>query len=81
MKRNILVRTYDASGRPASGLRVSLWVYQFLASGSAGEKYTNSNGEVDFDLDIDEGAEISISINGTERSSRATPRGEYRFSV
>ncbi len=60
---------------------MSVWVYQFLASGSVGEKYTDSNGEVEFDLDLDSGAEISISVNGTERSPRAAPRGEYRFGV
>ncbi len=78
--KNVLVRVYDGGGKPAHNARVSLWVYQFAASGSK-EKYTNSDGEAEFDLDIDEGAEISISVNSSEKISRGSVKGSYRVQL
>ncbi|WP_395095199.1 hypothetical protein [Armatimonas sp.] len=78
--RNVLVRVYNGDGTSAKGVRVSLWIYQFLASGSK-EGYTNSDGEVEFDLDIDSGAEISISVEGTEYIRRGAVRGSYRIQL
>ena len=77
---NVLVRVYNSSGSPAQGIKVDLWIYQFLASGGK-EGYTDSDGEVEFDLDIDSGAEISISVDGSERVSRGAVRGSYRIQL
>lgn len=59
------------------GARVSLWVYQFGASGSLPEKYTDSSGKAEFDTDLDTHAEISISVNGTEKVGRSTIKSSY----
>ena len=78
--RNVLVRVFDSSGRPARGERVSIWVYQFLAGGVK-EMQTNSDGEAEFNLDIDEGAEISVSVNSVERVKRGSVKGSYRVQL
>ncbi len=77
--QNVLVRVYSSSGRPVSGARVNVYVYQFLAYGYVPEQYTDSDGEAEFDLDVDNGAEISISVDGSERVGRGRIRGSYRI--
>ena len=79
--RNVLVRVFNGDGRPVQGARVVCWVYQFAASGWKPEKYTDSSGEVEFDLDIDGGGEIALSVNGVEKVSRSKPNGSYRLTV
>ena len=78
--RNVLVRVFDGNGRPAQKERVSIWVYQFLAGGVK-EQQTDSNGEAEFNLDIDSGAEISISVNSKECVSRGSVKGSYRIQL
>ena len=78
--RNVLVRVFKSDGRPAERERVSIWVYQFAASGGK-EQYTNSNGEAEFNLDMDSGAEISVSVNSKEYFSRGSVKGSYRVQL
>ena len=78
--RNVLVRVFKSDGRPAERERVSIWVYQFAASGGK-EQYTDSNGEAEFNLDIDSGAEISVSVNSKEYFSRGSVKGSYRIQL
>ncbi len=78
--RNVLVRVYDSSGKPAYYARVTVNVYQFMAGGQK-EAFTDSDGRAELDLDVDEGAEISIGVNGSEKVSRGKIRGEYRISI
>jgi hypothetical protein len=81
MTRNILVRVFDGGGRPVSGAKVSIWVYQFMASGLAASGQTAGDGEFEADIDIDASGEISISVNDKERVSRSSPRGSYRIEI
>jgi len=76
--RYVTVRVVDSGGRPRSGVRVALYVYQFAASGMKDPQWTDSNGEADFTLDIDEGAEISVYVDGQERVGRGRVRAEYK---
>lgn len=78
--RNVLVRVYDSSGRPAYYAKVVMNIYQFAAGGQK-EAYTNSNGEAEFDLDVDNFAEIAISVNGNEKYRRGRIEGSYRFEL
>ena len=78
--RNVLVRVFKSDGRPAERERVSVWVYQF-AAGGVKEQQTNSNGEAEFNLDIDDGAEISVSVNSQEYFSRGSVKGSYRVQL
>ena len=79
--RSIEVRVVNSDGRPAQGEKVSVWVYQFAASGAVEPKYTNSDGVAEFDLDIDDSAEISISVDGYEKIGRGSVRGSYRVQL
>ena len=78
--RNVLVKVVKGDGRPAERERVSIWVYQF-AAGGVKEQQTNSNGEAEFNLDIDEGAEISVNVNSQEYFKRGSVRGSYRIEM
>lgn len=78
--RNVQVRVYNSDGKPAYYARVTVNVYQFMAGGQK-EVYTDSDGRAEFDLDVDEGAEISIGVNGYEKVSRGKIRGEYRVNI
>jgi hypothetical protein len=79
--RNVLVRVYDSGGRPVSNARIGIEVHQFLAGGVLPYKYTNSNGEAEFDMDIDQSAEITIYVNGTEKVRRGSIQGLYRIEL
>lgn len=78
--RNVLVRVFKGDGTPAERERVSIWVYQF-AAGGVKEQQTNSSGEAEFNLDIDEGAEISVNVNSKEYFSRSSVKGSYRVQL
>lgn len=78
--RNVVVQVFDGSGRPAQNERVSIWVYQFLAGGVK-EQQTDSNGEAEFNLDIDSGAEISVNVNSKEYVKRGSVKDGYRVQL
>lgn len=71
----------DSGGRPQSNARVSLEVHQFLAGGMKGPQQTGSDGKADFSLDIDDGAEITVYVNGNEKVRRGSVRSEYKVTV
>ena len=77
--RYVTVRVVDSGGRPQPNTRVSVYVHQFLAEGMKGPEYTNSDGCVEFALDIDTFAEISIYVNGNETVKRGSVRAEYKI--
>ncbi|HZT43348.1 MAG TPA: hypothetical protein VFA07_14360 [Chthonomonadaceae bacterium] len=82
MKRNILVRVYDSHGKPAYYARVNIFISMAGIGGGNMEKYTNHDGEVEFVLDgYDEHAQISVSVNGSEKYQRGPIRGEYRCAI
>jgi hypothetical protein len=81
MQRSVLVRVFESDGRPARDARVNIWVYQFAAGGFAGEQYTNSSGEAEFDLDIDDGAEIEVYVNGESKTHRMSVQGSVRVQL
>lgn len=74
--RYVSVRVVDAGGRPARDARVSMDIHQFAAGGVKTE-YTNSEGIAQFQLDVDEFAEITIYVNGNEKVRRGGIRGDY----
>ena len=78
---SIMVRVVGSDGRPRSSERVSVYVYQFGASGMKEAVYTDSDGEADFDLDIDTHGEISIYVNGNEKVGRGSVKSEYRITI
>ena len=77
--RYVTVRIADSGGRPQCCAKVSIYVHQFLAEGMKGPEYTNSDGSVEFALDIDQFAEISIYVNGNESVKRGSVRAEYKI--
>jgi len=81
MTRSVLVRVYDSNGRPAPGRRVTVWLFQFLASGSLPEKRTDQNGQAEFVFDADSGADLSIYVDGNAKVMRGQIRSDYRVSL
>ncbi len=75
------VRVINSSGSPRSNARVAVYVHQFAAEGMKDAEYTNSDGEVSISLDIDEYAEISIYVDGSEKVKRSKVRAEYHVVV
>ena len=78
--RYVSVRVVDSSGRPQRDTRVGIEVHQFAAGGVKTE-YTNSDGLAEFELDVDEGAEITVYVNGSEKVRRGSIRSEYKVSA
>lgn len=77
----ITVRVVNSEGRPQYYARVSVYVYQFAAEGMKEAQYTNADGETDFKLDIDDGAQIAIYVNGSEKIERGSVRSEYKVTI
>lgn len=75
------VRVVDSGGRPQSNAKVSIYVHQFMAGGMTEPQYTNANGEANFKLNIDDGAEIGIYVSGNEKISRGSVRSEYKVTI
>lgn len=76
--RNVLVRVFDSGGRPVSNARIGIGTFG-IDSGVLPNKYTNSNGEAEFDLD--EWGDINIYVNGDEKVSRGPIQGSYRIQI
>ena len=74
--RYVSVRVVDSGGRPKRDSRVAIEVHQFLAGGIVG-KQTNSDGMAQFRLNVDEGAEITIMVDGNVRVQRGSIRADY----
>lgn len=79
--QSVLVRLCDSGGRPLRDAKVGIEVHQFLAGGFKPNEYTNSDGEAEFDLDVDEGAEITVYVNGTDVVRRGRIQGSYRIQM
>jgi len=73
----VKIKVVNSNGSPQSGSRVAIHVSQFAASGSVPEKYTDSNGEVNFSLDIDNSAEITVYVEGKEKVRQGSVCSEY----
>lgn len=80
MAKEVTVTVRNSSGNPQRDVRVAIEIHQFLAGGMKTE-YTDSNGEADFSLDIDEHAEITIYVNGNEKVSRGSVESEYYVTI
>jgi hypothetical protein len=79
--RSVEVRVVDHAGRCRAGVPVTCFIYQTLANGQKSSS-TNSQGCASFDLDVDEYAQIQISVNhGKHVSERGPIRAEYRFVI
>lgn len=77
--RYVTVRVVDGGGRPQSGVKVTIWVYQtFAVTGHIDPQYTDSNGETEFRLD-DGYNEISISVKDHERVKRDKVQAYYKI--
>lgn len=78
--RSVLVRVVDSGGRPVSNARVAIGVYQsFSAGGVLPDKYTDSNGEAEFD--VDEYDAVNVYVNGTEKIGRSPIQGTFRVQM
>ena len=76
--RHVTVLVVDASGRPRPNTRVSIYVIQSFASGMKGPQYTDSSGEAEFRLDIDETAQISVYVDGNEHVQAGSVKAAYK---
>ncbi len=80
MTRDISIRVTDSAGRGAGRVRVTVWIYQFAAGGSL-DFWTDGDGWVHFSRDFDLGAELSISVDGSERVRRGPIRETYGITL
>lgn len=60
MKGTIRVHVNNAG----SGTKVSLFIYQTVASGMTSPEYTNSEGDAYFDVDTDQYAQAEVYVSG-----------------
>jgi hypothetical protein len=82
MRRDVLVRVFDSSGKAAYYARVCIFISMFGTGGGTLEQYTNHDGEAEFVLDgYDQHAQISVSVNGSEKHSRGAIKEEYRCAI
>ncbi len=78
--RYVKVRVVNSDGRTVHYAKVVVWVYQTLASGAV-EKYTDSEGLAQFEMDIDDCAEIEISVNGERRVQKGPVLSEFTLTA
>ncbi len=74
--RYVSIRVVDSGGRPKRDVRVALEIHQFLAGGVKAQN-TDSNGLANFSLDVDDGAEVTVMVNGEVRLQRGAIKAEY----
>jgi hypothetical protein len=78
--RYVSVRIVDSSGRPQRDIRVGIGVSQFAASGVE-TGYTNGDGMAQFQLNVDEFAQINVYVNGQEKVRTGTIKSEYVITI
>jgi hypothetical protein len=82
MTKVIYIHSFDDKTKEsAANVRISLGVYQFMASGVKECGRTDSDGKLTIHLDIDEGGDIMIYANGGEASKRFCPENGGNYSV
>ncbi len=79
--KHTTILVVDGGGRPQSNARVALEIHQFAAGGMKGPEMTGSDGRADFSLDIDDGAQITVYVDGKEKVGRGRVRSEYKVTV
>lgn len=60
-----------------AGTKVSMYIYQTLASGMTDAVYTNSEGDAYIDLDTDRFAEAEVYVGGQLRERRGGIKDTY----
>lgn len=75
------IRVVGSGGCPQSNARVTLEIHQFAAGGMKGPQHTDSEGKTDFALDIDDGAKITVYVNGQEKVGRDKVRSQYQITI
>ena len=78
--RYVSVRVVDGGGRPKRDARVALEIHQFLAGGVKSEN-TDSDGLAQFSLDVDDGAETTVMVNGVVKLQRGPIKAQYLITV
>lgn len=76
----IVVRVIASNGNAVQNERVWVHIYDLRASGSK-DQCVDSDGKAEFTLDIESGAEISLSVRGTQFVSRAPARARYQIQL
>lgn len=70
-KFNVTVRVMRPDNRPYERARVDLELYQFLASGFVGERYTDREGYAHFNFDADQFAGVVVWVEHRTYTDRA----------
>ncbi len=78
--RSIQVYVFSG-GSVAQGAKVTVWVYQFGASGPLEPVYTNNDGVATVRFELDTDGEISISVNDNEKIKRGGVKDTYRIDI
>ena len=78
--RYVTVRVVNSNGSPSHGSRAALEIHQFAAGGMK-TAHTNSEGLAEFELDVDQFAEISVYVDGHEKVKRGSIRSSYTVTV
>lgn len=60
-----------------SGTKVSLFIYQFMASGMTNAEYTNGEGDAYIEVDTDQGADAEVYVAGQLRVKRSPIQNLY----
>jgi hypothetical protein len=79
--RYVTVRVVNSSGSPVRDVRVNLYPYQFGVPTDHSKSIPTVTVWAEFELDLDQFAEISISVNGTEMSPRGSIRASFKLTV
>ena len=78
--RYVSVRVVDSGGRPKRASRVALEVHQFLAGGVKSDD-TDSDGLAQFSLDVDDGAEVTVMVDGNVKVPRGPIKAQYLITT
>jgi len=78
--RYVAVRVVDSGGHPKRDARVAIEVHQFLAGGVKSDN-TDSDGLAQFSLDVDDGAEVTVMVDGNVKVPRGPIKAQYLITT
>ena len=64
-------------GGAGEGVRVALYIHQFMASGMTKTVVTNSQGDAYIEVDTDAGADAEVWVGSEKRVSRSAIKDTY----
>ncbi len=81
MAHHIQIRVVNRLGAPLTNERVSLFASPLTSTSAIPDQTTDAQGLANFDIDVQDQAELAVYVRGRERCRMAPLRDRYDIAI